>query len=258
MQTFHVSNVVGGVFFAPLWICGASIAVQDLWHPAVVAGLICLAGFSMFTAIRLGDVSLVTPLMGTKVIFVALALVGIGRVMTVGLWVASVLTPLGVFLIGYKDFRAAKAGGRAVGFALLSSVLFGFADVLLQQWAPLYGGVSFLGVMAGMIGLVSVVMASLQGWREMRLPQRAVRPVVVGSLVLAVQGMMMGFALGFFDDVGRVNIVYGIRGFWSILLVWLIGRWFGNDERAQSQSALGWRIAGTTLLTAAIVLALIG
>ena len=254
-QTFHISNMIGGLFFMPLWIFGDHIAPTDLWHPALVAGLICCAGFTMFTAIRLGDVSLVTPLMGTKVMFVALALVATGEAMTTGLWVASVLTPLGILLIGFKDLRKAQSGSRAVGFAILSSLLFGVSDVILQHWAPLYGGFAFLGAMAVMIALVSFTMLAATRWREMKLAPGALRPAVVGSTVLASQGMMMGYALGFFNDAGRVNIVYGSRGLWSILLVWLIGRWFGNDERHQSQDALGWRLAGTALLTVAIVLA---
>ncbi len=254
-QTFHISNLVGGVFFLPLWIWGGSIPLVDLWHPALVAGLICIAGYTMFAAIRLGDVSLVTPLMGTKVIFVALALVWTGEAMTTGLWVASLLTPVGIFLIGFKDFAKARTGGRAVLFAIFSSLMFGVSDVIMQNWALSYGRFAFLGAVAGFIGLISLAILTATRWRGMKTAPGVLRPAIIGGLVLSVQGMMMGYALGFFHDAGRVNIVYGIRGLWSLVLVWLIGRWFGNDERHQSHDALGWRLAGTILLTVAIVLA---
>ena len=46
-QTFHISNMVGGIFFLPLWIWGGVIPWSDLWHPALVAGLICIAGYTI-------------------------------------------------------------------------------------------------------------------------------------------------------------------------------------------------------------------
>ena len=177
-QTFHVSNMIGGLIFLPLWIFGGHIDLVDLWHPALVAGLILFAGFTMFLSIRLGDISLVTPLMGTKVIFVAIAQVFItGEALSTGLWIASLLTMVGILLIGYKDLRNSRAGLAGILLAILSSLSFGVSDVFMQQWAPLYGKVAFLGAVAGMVGLFSVVKLSMSRWGGMNFVPGAFRPV---------------------------------------------------------------------------------
>ena len=258
-QTFHVSNMIGGLIFLPLWIFGGHIPFADLWHPALVAGLILFAGFTMFLSIRFGDISLVTPLMGTKVIFVALAQVIItGEALSTGLWIASLLTMFGILLIGYKDLKNSRAGLAGILLAILSSLSFRVSDVFMQQWAPLYGKVAFLGAVAGIVGLFSVVKLSMSRLGVMNFVPGAFRPVALASIILAGQGMMMGYALGFFHDAARVNVVYGSRGLWSLVLVFLIGRFFGNDERHSSGGAFLWRVAGTILITTAIVIAFMG
>jgi hypothetical protein len=56
-----------------------------------------------------------------------------------------------------------------------------------------------------------------------------------------------------FGDATAVNIVYGTRGLWSVLLVWLAGRWLGSDEGSRGATVLGGRLAGAALMTAAVV-----
>jgi drug/metabolite transporter (DMT)-like permease len=259
LQTFHWSNLVGLVVFLPLWIGGDPIALADLWHPALVSLLILMAGGLMFASIAVADVSLATPLMGTKVIFVALAQVMItSEVLTARLWIACVLTALGILLIGYKDLRNGKGGWRGVVYAIGSALCFGVADVFMQQWAPLYGKFAFLGAVAVLIGIASALVLTQQGWGRIRLPRATLKPVIIGGGVLASQAMMMGYALGFFHDAARVNVVYGSRGLWSLLLVWWLGSRFQNRERESNRDAFRWRVAGTLFVTSAIVLAILG
>jgi hypothetical protein len=66
----------------------------------------------------------------------------------------------------------------------------------------------------------------------------------------------MGIALGFFNDAAGVNVVYGSRGIWSLAVVWFAGRLFGNAERSDSRDAMGLRLMGCLLVTAAIILVL--
>jgi hypothetical protein len=70
--------------------------------------------------------------------------------------------------------------------------------------------------------------------------------------------MAMGIALAFFNDPTGVNIIYSTRGMWSLALVWFAGSWFGNPERSSAgPRAMAWRFAGTSLITAAVILAVI-
>jgi hypothetical protein len=54
-----------------------------------------------------------------------------------------------------------------------------------------------------------------------------------------------------------INIVYNSRGIWSVLLVWLVGPWFGNIERAHGVKIMITRLSGSMLLLSAIALTLL-
>jgi drug/metabolite transporter (DMT)-like permease len=71
-RTTRICNVFAAIFFAPLWLLGGNIPDgPGWWQPAVVA-LMFLVG-QMFTvlALRSGDVSVTTPVLGLKVVLVA-------------------------------------------------------------------------------------------------------------------------------------------------------------------------------------------
>ena len=53
------------------------------------------------------------------------------------------------------------------------------------------------------------------------------------------------------DPVG-VNIVYALRGLWSVGLVFFLGRWVGNREAGLPGRVLGVRALGAGLLFGAV------
>lgn len=259
MQTFHWANIIGMLVLGGSYFLGSGVPVADLWRPAVVAALIYIGSLATFAAIKAGDVSLITPLLGAKVVFVALAT---PVIMQTGLspkvWVACLLTAVGIFVMGRKDFKKSKTMVQAVVYCFLSCLFFAVSDVFLQAWAPRCGGMSFLGALATLVGVYSLIHVLVAQRHGLNAPQAARKSIAWGGLLLAAQGIVMGIALGFFNDAARVNVVYGSRGLWSLFLVWWVGSYFGNTESTDSREALVWRFAGCLLVTAAIVLALLG
>jgi hypothetical protein len=67
----------------------------------------------------------------------------------------------------------------------------------------------------------------------------------------------MGVALSYFGNATAVNIVFSSRGIWSVLIVWRFGALFDNKESFAGKSAMFARLAGSTLLFAAIALVII-
>jgi len=61
-------------------------------------------------------------------------------------------------------------------------------------------------------------------------------------------------AIGAFGDATAMNIVYSIRGLWSVLIVWMVGHWFSNEEQALPSRVLGSRLVGAALMLAAIAI----
>src|SRR6187402_1420956 len=122
MQTFHCTNLVAMPFFLPLFFVNPGyLPLSDLWRPALTAALIYAGTLGTFAAIRRGDVSMVTPILGTKVLFVAIGVVTISEgTLSSGLWAAALLATAGIFFIGRPDLRPGRAGGPAILMCLIS------------------------------------------------------------------------------------------------------------------------------------------
>jgi len=123
--------------------------------------------------------------------------------------------------------------------------------VLVQKWAPAWGAGRFLPVMMGFVGLYSLPLLALGG---PLVPVGAWRPLLLGSLLVAVQGSLLISSLALFARATTINVVYSARGLWSVGLVWVVGPWFGNRERDQGSAVFRARLAGAALLLAAIVI----
>ena len=53
-----------------------------------------------------------------------------------------------------------------------------------------------------------------------------------------------------------VNVVYSVRGLFSVLLVWWVGHWFTNTESHAGRRVLLARLAGAVAMLGAIALVL--
>ena len=79
------------------------------------------------------------------------------------------------------------------------------------------------------------------------------RWLAAGAALLGVQAC--GVAWGIVTlGATTTNVLYNSRGVWSVVLVWCVGHWFGNTERARGRSVMLRRLAGSLLLLSAIFL----
>ncbi len=254
LETFHWSNVISAPLTAPIFFLNpAPFPLTDLWQPALTSAIIFLAAWSTFAAIKHGDVSMVTPILGCKVVFVALCTALFTAVhLPLPLWIAALFTTAGVFITGYPEMKSGKGSSIAILQCLSAAAFFGLSDVLLHHWAN--GNTIFLGLIPCFVALYSLLLIPLTApdtWRR-----HSSRPWVLrGTILLCLQGAAMGVALTFFDPT-RVNICYSTRGLWSLIIVWLFGARFGNTERhSAGPRTMLWRLAGTVSILAGVVLA---
>src|SRR5690349_21762613 len=70
-RTTFVANLICAAAFAPLWCLGGEFHWRLLWQPAVVASLFALGSVLNFVSLDRGDVSLATPVLGIKIVLVA-------------------------------------------------------------------------------------------------------------------------------------------------------------------------------------------
>ncbi|MDA7920278.1 DMT family transporter [Verrucomicrobiales bacterium] len=258
-QSFQITNLMLGLMFLPLVLLEKSTVVwAESWKPVLMGVTFFVGNWLSFLGLKRGDVSLVTPLMGTKVVFVALGVVFLtGKVPSVPLWIAVILTSVGIFVMGIPNLKQGRHLFFTVGVTLSSAAVFGVCDVLVSWWAADFGALTFIT-----IGSVSVSLFSLLLWILQKRPSMKLKPKQkkwawwAGSLV-ALQAIGMGVALSFFDDATGINVVYASRGLWAIVLVLLLGTALGNREHKDSGKAFWWRIIGTVILTAAIIIAVV-
>jgi drug/metabolite transporter (DMT)-like permease len=256
---FHVSNLTVGLCYLPLILLEKQPIAWNQIHFPLLTGIAFFAGsWFTFIAIHRGDVSLVTPLMGAKVIFVALfALILANQPPSATLVIAAGLSAIGVGVMGAKDFAHSSHVAFTISFALTSAALFALCDILVRKWAPAFGPLAFLTVSTAGMGLVSlVVLVAMVRRKHPSLPEPEARKWVVwSSLLVGFQAVGLGYIIASNDDTTGINVVYGTRGLWAIILVAFLGPLMGNHERRLAEHAFHYRLIGTILLTTAVVIA---
>lgn len=246
-------NLTGMVMFFPLFALSEGLPPPgEWWKPALMAMLFYTGHWTTFAAIKAGDVSLVTPLMGTKVVLTALVARTVSATpLPTGVWVAAVLTTVGILVLGGRDLRRA-ASAVAVGWCLLSAGIFAVADVLIGHWAAGFGRPAFLASTFLLLGLLSLGSTGFRA-APLNVPRAARLTLVWGSVLVMGQSLSMAVGLAWFNDPAAMNILYGTRGLWSLILVWLAARWFGHPEwNSAGQRVIASRLTGSLLILGAV------
>ena len=256
-RTTFVANLIVAALFSLLWLLGGKpVQWHDLWQPGIIALCLFFGQTLQFLALERGDVSVAVPVFGVKVVLVALLtplLTGDG--VGVKLWIAALLSVVGISLLNRKD---AGKGPQNLGITLLAggagAVCFALFDVLVQRWGPAWG----VGRLLPCIFWINALLSFLLIFRfsaPLRAISREAWPwLTMGSALLGTQSILFVSTLALYGKATSANVVYSSRGLLSVVLVWLIGHWFANSEQHLSAKVLRWRMAGALLMMSAIVL----
>ena len=255
-RTAFISNIAIGLAFSPFWLLGGKeLQPALLWQPFVV-GLLFLSGQVFgFLSLHYGDVSVATPVMGLKIVLVALgSALLLPDPIPLKWWIAAFLSTLAIVLLSRGESRPRHAVGRTVLSAALAASSFALFDVLVQKWSPAWGVGRFLPLVCGVLALLSFGFIPFFKAPLRTVPKAAWGWLAGGSLLLALQSVMFVYAIGAFGDATAMNIVYSVRGLWSVVAVWLVGHWFANEEQTLAPAILRSRLVGAGLILAAISL----
>ena len=256
------SNVALGLVFLPLLL-----VYREAWSPghlawAIGAGALFFGGqIATFRALGSGDVSIATPALASKVVFVALLSLGVpGSRPDPDLWLAVGLTMAGMILLNSGPrVRHASRPLVTLGWSLLAAFSFAAADILVQVGAPRAGFTLFMPVMFGVVALVSVptLMPRLPRGDAVQARPGAWRWGTIGITLLALQATTVAAAIGIYGDATGVNVVYGSRGLWSVILVALVAKHLGVAEGTRNPVTLIVRLAGSVLILAAVIVVVV-
>jgi drug/metabolite transporter (DMT)-like permease len=256
-RTTFVANLICAALFPWLLLLGGRFPDWTLWwQPAVVAFLFLSGQMATFLALEKGDVSVATPVLGAKVVLVAVfTAVVLREALSTSLWLAAVLSSLGIAFLNRRGPGIEhRFVGRTILLALGAAAAFAMFDILVQKWAPIWGAGRFLPMMMGFVALYSFALVPFFQAPLKAIQRAAWRPLLAGGVLIALQAIVLIMTIAVFGDATSVNVVYSLRGLWSVLAVIWLGRWFENREAAAGRRVLQGRMAGAILLCAAIVL----
>ncbi len=258
-RSAFVANVLGALVFQPLWLLGGELRPELWWQPVVVGLLFTVGQWFSFLAIDRGDVSIVAPVLGLKILLVAgIVTAFAGERLRWQLWAAAILASAGIALLNRSGGRATHhAVGRTIVTAGLAAAVFAVFDVLVQLWAPAWGAGRFLPLVMGVSGVLSIAFVPRFRAPLGAIPAPAWPWLLAGSFLLGAQSVAFVSTVARWGQAAPANVLYSSRGLWTVLLVWAVGHWVKSREQQLGGRALSWRLAGAVLMMSAIGLVLL-
>lgn len=255
-----LTNLCAGLIYLPLLFFG-----HDAWHPAfapsaVLAGVLFFAGqVGTFRSLAAGDVSIATPALASKLVFVALMSLALpGSRANGALWIAVILTMAGVMLLHRGPRRQSSHPLATAAWAVFAAVCFAATDVFTQAYVPRAGFTLFLPLLFGTVAALSfpLLLPHVLKRRHPLQPQAWLWGGV-GIAVLVVQSVGVAVAIGLFGDATGVNVVYSSRGLWSLIILALVARRIGVAEGTLDRKTFALRLLGSVLILVAVIIALL-
>jgi len=255
-RSAFIANWASALIFMPLAFLWPDGSFWTGWGPAIGASAALFAGQLLaFLAIERGDVSVVAPMMGTKVVGVVLLSVlffhqGFGS----DVWIAAILTSVAVAMLQWAPPHDRHRVLRTVLLSGAAAMSFALCDVIIQRWCRdagffVYGAKLYMLCALFSFGLIPFFHGRL---KDIRKDSFILLGMGVGAL--CVQGFLMYASIGYFQDAAGSNIVYNLRGIWSILLIQFLSQHFKTDEGSAGRAVMTRRFVGAALMVASVAL----
>lgn len=255
-----LNNVLLAILFLPLLALETQPIPWSNWHhPTLTALAFAIGHLLSVVSLRIGDVTVATPLLGSKVIFVAaLGWVIFGARLSSIQWSAAGLATAGVIVMGLTDLRRRGGSGLTTVTALGCALAFAFTDTMIQAWGGGFGVWSFLSLQFLALGGLSLTLLPFFGVASLRAPRAAWRWIFAGVVFSATQSVLITATIAIWKDAAGANVLYATRGLWSIGLVWWAGHWVKNTERSTTGGRqMLTRLAGAILILGGVALTLL-
>ncbi|MEM9299036.1 MAG: DMT family transporter [Bacteroidota bacterium] len=251
-------NISSAIFICPLALLVDDLPPWDIFLYALPCGLLFVIGntFTSFSLLK-GDVSVATPILGTKVILVALfTFLFIEKNPSLSVWIGAFLTVLGITLMNLQFGERRVNLISTVILSILSAICFAALDVLIEKYSRNYGGLEFVSSTFFAVALGSFLLVPFFNKPVSKKSPAPQSTFYLACVSMGFQALGMALAIGLFGDATSINIVYSSRGIWSVLIIWALGHYFGNEENKAGTKTMTTRLTGATMILVAIILIL--
>lgn len=252
--SFVVNLVFLPVFATLLLKHEGPITLSALYLPVITGVLFFMGQVFTFAAIRVGDVSLQTPMMGTKAVFaVAIAAFCGTEDVTWLMFAAAFVAMLGVAFLGLSGNGAEKVG-LSITLALLSSLFFAGSDTMVGSFAVDFGVPAFLFITMATNSLLSFGLIPFFQEPLRMIPAQAWPWVIVAGLFMAGQALLVNYTIGRYQHVAEINVIYSTRGLWSVVFGAVAIRMFHQGSKGTPKRIYLMRFSGALMMCAAILI----
>jgi drug/metabolite transporter (DMT)-like permease len=206
-------------------------------------------------AIKIADVSFQTPLMNTKILMVVVMAYFAGaEVIRWNWWISAFLTVFAVFIMNKtsKTSASPQTSLSPIFWTLACAFLYAICEVYMEIHSPQFGETAFLIILIVVNSLASLAIVPFFEKSSTPISAVAWGWLLAGSFALALETVTLYLPITLYGNASVVNILYSSRGLWSLFLVCVVGKWFGNTESQLPTKILITRAWGALLLTVGI------
>ena len=248
------------IVFSSLTFMGGTLQPWELWwQPAMIGALFVAGQLLTLLAVKAGDVSIATPVLGVKVLLVpGLSTILVAEIPALKIWAAAAVAMVGIVCVQASDATVDRSKILiSVVLAVFAALAMTIFDLLIQKWAPAWGPGYFLPIAFGFAAVLACGLLPLADPPKLVWKQRSWWPWLFwGSVLMSVQAIGMTFTVAKFGDATRVNIVYSLRGLWGVLLTWLLLHLSSAGDTI-SNRVMTMRLIGAVLIGVAVLVAIL-
>ena len=251
LRSLVYSNLLMSACFLPYpFLSKNSLSLEFVFYGSLLGFLFFLSQMLCFLSLKRGDASLMTPIMGSKPVFVAIFVATFSLTpngLTPSIWIAVALATLSITLIGWPSTKA-DFSPPGILLAVTGAAGFGLLDSLVPFFTHQSDPFFLLFVVFGSVGLFSILLIPWTEGPFIRYRSPSDLWMWLSAIPMGGQAICMSMAIGFYQIPTQANIFYAGRGFWSVILVALLGGWLGLSEGKSSPKLLLRRMVGALLL----------
>lgn len=257
---FHgilIGNWLFALFIAPSWLWSSQkIPIELWWLPLLGGSALTVGAYSNYFALHKGDVSIATPLLGLKTVFVALiSTLILKQAIPISWWIASLLSLVALSFFTIKNSsRKSSHLLQTILLSVLSALSFAIIDILIQHYADAFNFLHFLLLSQCVLCIFSSILVWIKKPETGTLNFETIGWLALATFFIAAGFMILGGAIAHFKDAVPINVVFSARGLFSVLMVWILGPLINNFERRAGARILVFRLLGAGLLVVAITL----